>query len=260
VVYNSERRQGDVQLFEVGSVFRIPDEPPGGEADGPRAEITERLSAIFAVEGDDAWTATAAWHTVADALRIGDWVLGDPSELGPLARMVHSHRSAAVSSVVDGADGDGDGQRTLLGAVGELDPTLVGRFGLVEPDGRPRRVGWLDLDVGTLLDRDRVPRRSDEAQPVTRFPSSDIDLAFVVEESIPAGSIERTLRKAGRDLLESIELFDVYRGPSVDDGSRSLAFRLRFSALDRTLTDEEMGRLRTTCIDAVVSAHGARLR
>jgi phenylalanyl-tRNA synthetase beta chain len=136
----------------------------------------------------------------------------------------------------------------------------VGRFGLVDPDGRPRRTGWLDLDIGTLLDRHRVPRRSDEAQPVTRFPSSDVDLAFVVDESIPAGSVERTLRKAGRDLLEWIELFDVYRGPSVDDGSRSLAFRLRFSALDRTLTDEEMGRLRTTCIDAVVRAHGARLR
>ena len=50
--------------------------------------------------------------------------------------------------------------------------------------------------------------------------------------------------ESGGDLLESVELFDVYRGPSVDEGSRSLAFRLRFSALDRTLTDEEMGRYR----------------
>ncbi len=95
---------------------------------------------------------------------------------------------------------------------------------------------------------------------MTRFPSSDIDLAFVVEESVPAGSVERTLRRAGGELLESVGLFDVYRGPSVDEGSRSLAFRLRFSALDRTLTDDEMGRLRAACIEAVETAHQARLR
>ena len=105
-----------------------------------------------------------------------------------------------------------------------------------------------------------MPRRSEEARPITRFPSSDIDLAFVVAESVAAGSVERTLRRSGGDLLEWVELFDVYRGPSVEDGSRSLAFRLRFSALDRTLTDEEMGRFRAACIDAVETAHGARLR
>ena len=75
-------------------MFRISDDPSGDRDDGPPADIAERLSAIFALEGDDAWTAMAAWRTVADALRIDDWVLGDPSELGPSARMVHSHRSA----------------------------------------------------------------------------------------------------------------------------------------------------------------------
>ena len=154
----------------------------------------------------------------------------------------------------------GNGRRALVGAVGELDPHLAAHFGLVNPDGRPRRAGWLDLDIGILLDRERIPRRSEEARPITRFPSSDIDLAFVVEESVAAGSVERTLRRSGGDLLEWVELFDVYRGPSVEDGSRSLAFRLRFSALDRTLTDEEMGRFRSACIDAVETEHGVRLR
>ena len=77
---------------------------------------------------------------------------------------------------------------------------------------------------------------------------------------MPAGSVERTLREAGGDELESVGLFDVYRGPSVEGGSRSLAYRLRFCALDRTLTDEEIGTLRTTCIDAVESEHRATLR
>ena len=158
------------------------------------------------------------------------------------------------------AKGESGERTTALGAIGELDPSVASRFGLLNPDGRPRRVGWIDLDVGILLDRQRVPRRSEEAVAVTRFPSSDIDLAFVVDESVPAGSVERTLRRAGGELLESVELFDVYRGPSVDEGWRSLAYRLRFSALDHTLTDEEMGGLRSGCIEAVATAYQARLR
>ncbi len=65
-------------------------------------------------------------------------------------------------------------------------------------------IGWLDLDLGVLLDRTRVPRRSEEARPVSRFPSSDVDLALVVEDAIPAGAVERTLRAAGGELLESV--------------------------------------------------------
>ena len=95
---------------------------------------------------------------------------------------------------------------------------------------------------------------------VSRFPSSDIDLAFVVEDRHPADAVADALREAGGDLLESVHLFDVYRGAGIDEGARSLAYRLRFCAPDRTLTDEEVGALRTRCIDAVAEAFGAVLR
>ena len=55
-------------------------------------------------------------------------------------------------------------------------------------------------------------------------------------------------------------LFDVYRGPGIPEGARSLAYRLRFCAPDRTLTDEEVGELRTACIEAVEEQFGAVLR
>ena len=261
ILYNVERRQGGVRLFEVGSVFHR--RKPAAEPDaGPPVDAPERLSAVFALEEDDAWTAVAAWRTVAEAMGIAEWVMGDHPEHSPVGRALHTHRSASVSSIAAGQPDRPGGieQATELGVVGELHPALVAQFGLVNPDGRPRRVGWLDLDIGVLLDRQAVPRRPEHARPVSRFPSSDFDLAFVVEDTVPAGSVERTLRRAGGDLLESVELFDVYRGPSVAEGSRSLAFHLRFCALDRTLTDEEIGSRRAACIDAVAAAHGARLR
>jgi phenylalanyl-tRNA synthetase beta chain len=262
VIHNGERRHPYLRLFEVGTVFYYPEDPDLEPEDGPPADTSERLSAIFAGEGDDAWTAVAAWRTIAAALRIADWVMGDRVHLGPAARVLHQYRSAALASVAAGPPDEAGSTEfpTELGVVGELDPRMVGQLGLVNRAGRPRRVGWLDLDLQALLDPERVPRRSEEAQPVSRFPSSDIDLALVVKDSIPAGSVERTLRKAGGDLLESIELFAVYRGPSVADGARSLAFRLRFCALDRTLTDQEVGALRAQSIAAAVRAHRAELR
>ena len=77
---------------------------------------------------------------------------------------------------------------------------------------------------------------------------------------MPAGSVERTLRKAGGDLLEYVELFDVYRGAPLEAGTRGLAYRLRFCALDHTLADDEIAELRAAAIDAVERQHGARLR
>jgi phenylalanyl-tRNA synthetase beta chain len=105
-----------------------------------------------------------------------------------------------------------------------------------------------------------APRRSDELRPVSRYPSSDIDLAFSVPDEVPAGAVERTLRDAGGELLEDLRLFDVYRGEGIADRQRSLAFRLRFCAQDRTLTDAEVGEIRTRAIEAVESAHNASLR
>jgi phenylalanyl-tRNA synthetase beta chain len=111
-----------------------------------------------------------------------------------------------------------------------------------------------------VLDPRVVPRRPHESTPVSRFPSSDIDLAFAVPDEVPAGAVDATLAAAGGGLLESVLLFDVYRGESLAVATRSLAFRLRFCALDRTLTDEEIGTLRAGCIAAVESSHRASLR
>ena len=66
--------------------------------------------------------------------------------------------------------------------------------------------------------------------------------------------------EAAGELLEGIGLFDVYRGTQVGEGQRSLAFRLRFCAVDRTLTDQEVAALRARCIETVEARFGAQLR
>jgi phenylalanyl-tRNA synthetase beta chain len=95
---------------------------------------------------------------------------------------------------------------------------------------------------------------------VSRFPASAVDLAFVVPDEVPAAAVAATLRARVGDDLEDLDLFDVFRGDQLGAGCRSLAWRLRLRSGLRTLTDVDLATIRQAAIDAVVAAHGARLR
>ncbi len=137
------------------------------------------------------------------------------------------------------------------GVVGEVDPVVTEAWGIAE------RVALLEVDLDAVAS---VPRRDRRYRTVSRFPSNDIDLAFVVDEAVPAGAVEATIRDSAGDLLASVKLFDVFRGGSLGEGRRSLAYALRLQATDRTLKDGEVAEVRQKVIDAVESTHGASLR
>jgi len=105
-----------------------------------------------------------------------------------------------------------------------------------------------------------MPHGEREYRPVSRFPSSDIDLSFTVDDAVPAAAVEDTLRVAAGDLLAELRLFDVFRSAQLGEGRRSLTYRIRLQALDRTLTEDEIAEVRTTCIRAVERDHPATLR
>jgi len=137
-----------------------------------------------------------------------------------------------------------------FGVVGEIDPAVLGRHDIGE------RVAYLEVDLGALYG---APRRSEAYRQISRFPSSDIDLAFAVPEGASAIAVEHVL--AGADpLVWSVRLFDVYRGSGIGEGTRSLAFTIRLQSAERTLTDADVASLRERLIDAVVSSFGATLR
>jgi phenylalanyl-tRNA synthetase beta chain len=117
-------------------------------------------------------------------------------------------------------------------------------------------VAWLELDLTTLLEQEpAIP----QWRPVSRYPSSDIDLAFVVGEDVTAQQVRSAIAGAAGELLVDVDLFDVYRGPGIADGHRSLAFRIRLQAPDHTLTDAEVATVRRAIINAAAE-RGATLR
>ena len=138
-----------------------------------------------------------------------------------------------------------------VGVLGEIDPAVTGAFDVDE------RVAWLECDLARLLESHMD---SPGYRQPSRFPSSDIDLAFVIDDTIPASAVEAALRRAAGDTLVSLHLFDVFRDADrLGTGRRSVAWRLRLQAADRTLTDAEVGEIRATCIEAAQTS-GATLR
>jgi phenylalanyl-tRNA synthetase beta chain len=99
-----------------------------------------------------------------------------------------------------------------------------------------------------------------EAPPVSTYPVATQDVALVVADGVAAADVERALREGAGELLEGLRLFDVYTGPSVGVGRRSLAYALRFRAADRTLTSEEAGAARDAAVAEATRRTGAVLR
>ena len=137
---------------------------------------------------------------------------------------------------------------TVVGHAGELHPKVIASLGL-----SARTVAAeLDLDVLTI-----ASEGSTAARTLVTSPLAYQDLALVVADAVPAAALEASLRRGAGEQLESATLFDVYRGDQVGAGRKSLAYRLVFRAPDRTLTTDEVTRLRDQAVAAAASDHQA---
>ena len=227
IAYNQSHRSTGVRFFEIDHVF-LP---------APEGQLLpdEREFLAVALAAEEAPAAVAILDLLDRALTLPNVQLKPASPAG-----LHPTRTAEV--VIAG--------RTR-GHVGEVDPAALENYGV---EGR---VAWLELDLGAVLGG---PHGSRKYTPVSKYPSSDIDLAFEVPDEVAAAQVAGSLRKGGGALLRQVELFDVYRGEGLADGTRSLAYRLRFQADDHTLTDAEVAEARQACIDTAAKQQGATLR
>jgi phenylalanyl-tRNA synthetase beta chain len=150
----------------------------------------------------------------------------------------------------------GTGQETLAGHAGELHPRVVQAFGL------PPRTCAAELDM-SVVETVAEARGPVQAPPVSGYPLATQDVALIVPDTVPAADVEAALASgaaAAGPLLEAIRLFDVYTGEQAGEGSKSLAYTLRFRAPDRTLTAEEVTAARDAAVAEAARRTGAVLR
>jgi phenylalanyl-tRNA synthetase beta chain len=226
VAFNESHRRPGVSLFEIGHVY-----PPGQRTDDLPPEFD---GLAVALAGQEAPAAMALWREVSRALGVGARVDQQQVPAG-----MHPTRSATLSI-----------GRDVVGAVGEIHPDVLDAFGVAQ------RVAWLELDLSRLL---AIEPKIVQWKAVSRYPSTDLDFAFVVPDGISAERVDKSIRQAAAGLLVDLALFDVFRGAGVPDGSRSLAYRLRLQAFDRTLTDTDIAAVRDKVV-ASVAKMGVALR
>ena len=214
IAFNESHRRSDIGFFEIGHVY-----PPSGDV--LPAEY-EALGVV--ISGAEAPVAVGIWRELVSSM---GW--GARLDQSVVPAGLHPTRSATLSAGKD-----------LIGVVGEIHPDVLDAYGVTE------RVAVLEVNLSVLLGSE--PKVA-QWKPTSKYPSSDFDLAFTVPADVTAEKIEKALRQAAGSLLVSIELFDVYRADGGGD-SRSLAYRLRLQAADRTLTDSDVAGVRDKCIAA----------
>ena len=224
IAFNESHRRTGASFFEIGHVY-----PPGT---GELPDEFESLTVVLA--GREAPAAMAVWRELTSSLGGGARI--DQSRV-PAG--LHATRSATLQA-----------GKEPLGAVGEIAPDVLEAFGVSE------RVAVLEIDLDQFLAREPKPA---QWKPTSRHPSSDLDLAFALPDDIPAEKLDKAIRQGAGALLVDLDLFDSFRGGSIGDDARSLAFRLRLQAPDRNLTDADVVEVRRG-VEAAATKLGATLR
>ncbi|MEU2055573.1 phenylalanine--tRNA ligase subunit beta [Streptomyces bungoensis] len=262
---NDGRGSHDLALFETGLVFhprgeqriaahlpvdRRPTDEEIASLDGVLPEQPRHVAVVLAGAREQAgWWGRgrpAGWADAVEAGRVvareaGADLIVRKGQYGPW----HPGRCAELVVVTDGTE-------RVVGHAGELHPRVLKALGL------PERACAMELDLDALEAAADGPVR---APSISTFPVATQDVALVVDKPVPAAEVEAALREGAGELLESIRLFDVYENAEqLGDGSKSLAYALRFRAADRTLTVDEASAARDAAVALAGERTGAVLR
>jgi phenylalanyl-tRNA synthetase beta chain len=231
LVYNLNRKQDRLRLFEVGAAY--------GACD---SGFTETLRISGLAYGDvtpEQWGNEARDVDFFDIKADVDLLTGGQAQYEAFAHpALHPGQSARV-----GLHGK------LVGFVGKLHPKWQQHYQL------PRGVMLFELDVAPMLTRPLV-----QYAEVGKFPPVRRDLAVLVDESVPLQALLDTMHATEIALVNHIELFDIYRGKGIPEGKKSLAFLVLMKDTQKTLTDAEADEVMSKLLDSIVLTHHAELR
>ncbi|MFF8512479.1 phenylalanine--tRNA ligase subunit beta [Streptomyces sp. NPDC015492] len=261
---NDSRGSHDLALFETGLVFR-PEGQPGVAVRLPvdRRPTDEEIASVNAVL--PAQPRRAAVVLAGAREQAGWWGKGRPSDWADAVEAGRTVAAEAGVELIISADQHApwhpgrcaafhvevDGEKVLVGHAGELHPRVVKAFGL------PARTCAMEIDLDLLEKANGGPVK---APRISSFPVATQDVALVVASGVPASEVEAALTEGAGELLESIRLFDVYTGDQLGEGTKSLAYALKFRAADRTLTVEEASAARDAAVALASERTGAVLR
>lgn len=243
--YNTNRRQSDLALFEIGQVFfteeeeltRQPHELPMLSLllSGTRAAKQWNVPA----QPVDFFDLKGALETVFDHLGLTDRIVYE----GDAPEGYHPGRSASI--LLKGHEGT-----VKIGTLGQIHPELQRKLDLTD-------TYVAEVSLKPLYEAARNKLQYNE---LPRFPGMERDIALVVDTAVPAGHLLDSVRENGGSLLQNVQVFDIYTGGKLESGKKSVAISLLYRHNDHTLTDEEVAEVHEKVLSALQQTFGAELR
>jgi phenylalanyl-tRNA synthetase beta chain len=231
VAHNRRREQRDVRLFEIGARFS-------------RSRGERRSLAL-------AWTGAIGADHWSGGTRAMDYfdIQGVVERVAQTLRVDVSMNPVAEPWLVPGRGAAIVADGVRIGAMGLLVSSIVEQHELSASDA----IYVADIDL------DSVPVADDDLQveALPRHPSVTRDISILVADTMPAGTVRRTVRESAPEILVRVSEFDRYQGKGVPDGQVSLSLRLTFRAPDRTLIDSEVQKAVDAVLTALKDQHGA---
>jgi phenylalanyl-tRNA synthetase beta chain len=238
--HNVSRQNYDVSLFEIGRVFSRQNGAAKEERCVAMAITGRRAPAFWSGDERDAkfdvYDLKGLAEEFLEQFGVRGATFGRRAESTPLFL-----ESAAVTL----------GGKLALGEIGQLQPALAKKHDLRDA------VFLAEFNLDLLLHR-RNPAKTFKPQP--QFPSSRRDVAMLVPEAVTHEAVLQAVKQARPGHLESVELFDVFRGKGIPDGQKSLAYAFTYRAADKTLTDAEINAAHEKVLNGLKTELKAELR
>ena len=240
IAYNQARSIRDIALFEVSNVYGV-------------GHVEERL--CIAASGSlqknrwqnfsvdvDFYTMKGLIESLLDSIGFGENRVVFKENTSDTLNF-HPYRSAEVYL-----------GKELLGIIGQIHPSMAKQYGIQETVA-------LEINLEVLLSNKASKVKFTE---VSKYPSVTRDLALLVEDVCKVGDIVNCIKKNGKlnkeNIIQNVEVFDVYTGEHVEKGYKSIALTMTFQSYERTLKDEEINTIFNTVLEALQKDVNAQLR
>jgi phenylalanyl-tRNA synthetase beta chain len=237
---NADCGRFDLKIFEVGRTFI-------GRGEGELPLEQNRMACLITgLRYEDRWHSRdlhadfydlkGCVESMLDVL----WIPDSSFRSGIHETILHPGKSCGVFS--------GEG---MIGFLGEVHPDVLARMDLTGPIV----VCELDMDRLAVHFSAKASFRN-----IPRFPSSSRDVAFLIRRELEAREVLLPAEESHEELLEKVQIFDIYEGINLPEGMKSLGLRFSYRSMDRTLTDDEVNEVHGRIVQRIVHVTGAAIR
>jgi phenylalanyl-tRNA synthetase beta chain len=244
---NTSRQSNDIRLFEIGKIFHPVEDAPlpyentrvAGVISGRRHPGASLMH--FGNIPVDIYDCKGIVKAILQGARIANSVRLDwKNERNALPSFIESDSCIVYQA----------GDR-ILGYLGKIDTGILKNFGIKQS------VFFFDLDLDLIAELVPEPK---SFVPLPKFPSVNWDIALIVPETVASGELLKAIENAGESLVESAEIFDVYRGDAIDRGHKSVAISLTYRSVEQTLDDTIVNKVHQRLITILEERFQGKLR